>query len=81
MAYIEQTEVPAARGLLKKIYQDAITRAGKVWNIVRLTSINPRITRAHLGFYGSVMKRDSSLEPRLRETLAIVVSRANDCFY
>ena len=81
MAYIEQTPPEAAEGLLKKIYSDAIARAGKVWNIVKISGINPRITRAHLGFYASIMKRDNSLTQRLRETLAVVVSRANDCFY
>lgn len=81
MAYIKQTETEAAEGLLKKIYTDSIARAGKVWNIVKLSSINPRITRAHLGFFSSVMKRDTSLTPRMRETLAVVVSRANHCVY
>ena len=81
MAYIQQTEVEAAEGLLKKIFQDSIKRAGKVWNIVKLTGINPSITRAHLGLFGSVMNRDNSLPKRVRETLAVVVSRANDCHY
>ncbi|MCP4093292.1 MAG: peroxidase [Planctomycetes bacterium] len=81
MAYIQQTEIEAADGLLKKIFQDSIKRAGRVWNIVKLTGINPRATRAHLGIYGSVMKLDTSLSVRERETLAVVVSRANDCHY
>ena len=81
MAYIKQTEIDAAEGLLKKIYTDSIARAGKVWNIVKISGINPRITRAHLGFFTSVMKRDNALTPRMRETLAVVVSRTNDCFY
>lgn len=81
MAWIRQTGDEEASGLIAKIFEDARRRAGKVWNIVRLTSINPRMTRAHLGLYGSVMKQDSSLSPRLRETLAVVVSRANACDY
>jgi alkylhydroperoxidase family enzyme len=81
MAYIQQTETDAAEGLLKKIYSDSIARAGKVWNIVKISGINPKITRAHLGFFTSVMKRDTSLSPRVRETLAVVVSRVNHCFY
>jgi alkylhydroperoxidase family enzyme len=81
MAHIKQTEIEAAEGLLKKIFQDSIKRAGRVWNIVKLTGINPRATRAHLGLYSSVMKLDTSLSPRVRETLAVVVSRANECHY
>lgn len=81
MAYIQQTEPAAADGLLKKIFDDGLARAGRVWNIVKLTGINPRTTRAHLGLYTSVMKHDSALKPRMRESLAVVVSRANDCFY
>jgi|FLOH01.1.fsa_nt_gi alkylhydroperoxidase family enzyme len=81
MAFIEQIEPDAAEGLLKKIFSDSIARAGKVWNIVKISGINPRITRAHLGFYASIMKLNTSMTPRMRETLAVVVSRANACFY
>ena len=81
MAYIQQSEPHQASGLLKKIYDEAIARAGKVWNIVKLTGINPRMTRAHLGLYQSIMHTDSALTPRTRETLAVVVSRANECHY
>lgn len=81
MAWIRQVEDEEASGLLERIFADARRRAGKVWNILRLTSLNPRMTRAHLGLYQSVMHQDSSLNPRLREALAVVVSRANACDY
>ena len=81
MAYIQQTQPHQASGLIKKIYNDAISRAGKVWNIVKLTGINPQTTRAHLGLYQSIMHKDSALTPRMRETLAVIVSGANECHY
>lgn len=81
MAYIQQTQPHQASGLIKKIYTDAISRAGKVWNIVKLTGINPRMTRAHLGLYQSIMHKDSALTPRMREALAVIVSSANECHY
>jgi alkylhydroperoxidase family enzyme len=81
MAWIRQISNEEATGTLKKIFDDALRRAGRVWNIVRLTSLNPQNTRAHLGLYRSVMHQDSSLSPRMRETLAVVVSRANACHY
>lgn len=81
MAWIRQIPDDEAEGLLQKIYADAVKRGGRVWNIVRIMSQNPRTLRASMGFYRSVMHADSGLEPRLRETLAVVVSRANDCHY
>ncbi|MFK5956638.1 MAG: hypothetical protein QM477_09360 [Planctomycetota bacterium] len=81
MAWIQQIADQDAQGVVKKIFADALRRAGRVWNIVRLTSLNGGMTRAHMGLYRSVMAADSSLEPRLRETLAVVVSQENDCHY
>jgi len=81
MAYIQQTQIHQAVGLLKTIYDNAIARAGKVWNIVKLTGINPTMTRAHLGLYQSIMHKDSALTPRMREALAVIVSSANECHY
>ena len=81
MAWIRQISDQEAQGLVKKIFDDAVRRVGRVWNIVRLTSLNGGMTRAHMGLYRSVMTADSSLERRVRETLAVVVSRANGCHY
>ncbi len=81
MPWIQQIEEDAAEGLLARIYSDARRRAGRIWNIIRIQSQNPRQLRAGLGLYSAVMKTDSALQPRLRETLAVVVSRANECHY
>jgi len=81
MAWIRQLSNEEATGTLKKIFDDALRRTGRVWNIVRLTSLNAQQTRSHLGLYRSVMHQDSALTPRMRETLAVVVSRVNDCHY
>ncbi|MBC8329460.1 MAG: carboxymuconolactone decarboxylase family protein [Planctomycetes bacterium] len=81
MGWIRQIQDEEATGLLRKIFTDAVQRAGRVWNVVRIMSPNPRQLRASMGLYRSVMQADSSLEPRLRETLAVVVSRANGCHY
>lgn len=78
---IQQTSDDEATGLLRKIFDDAVRRAGRVWNIVRVQSLNPHQLRASLGIYQAVMKTDSALSPRLRETVAVVVSRANSCHY
>ncbi len=81
MAWIRLTEPDEATGLLARIYKSAVDRAGRVWNILRLQSPNPQQLRANMMLYTSVMHADSALTPRLRETLAVVVSRANHCYY
>lgn len=85
MAHIRQVDPEsseaAADPVLSQIYLEAIRRAGKVWNIVKVTSLGPRATRASLGLYQEIMHGPSPLSRRMRETLAVVVSRANDCHY
>lgn len=85
MAHIRQIDPgsseAAADPVLSQIYREAERRAGKVWNIVRVTSLGPRATRASLALYQEVMLGPSPLSRRLREALAVVVSRANDCHY
>jgi alkylhydroperoxidase family enzyme len=66
---------------LRQIYDQAVRRAGRVWNIVRLTSLGPRATRASLALYQEIMLGPGALPRRVRETLAVVVSRANACAY
>jgi len=81
MAWIEQQPEKDAAGLLAKIYKDAVQRSGKVWNILKIMSLNPRQLRASMGLYASLVHLDSALSARMRQTLAVVVSRANDCHY
>jgi alkylhydroperoxidase family enzyme len=81
MPYIEQVPVPEARGFLKKMFDDALERAGRVWHIVHIMSQNPRAMDASMKFYGAIMFGASPLTRWQREMLAVVTSKANDCFY
>lgn len=81
MPYIEQVPVGEATGFLRKMFDDALERAGRVWHIVHVMSQNPRAMDASLKFYGAVMFGPSPLSRRQREMLAVVTSKANDCFY
>ena len=81
MAYIDLISVEAATGRLRVMYDAAIARAGKVYNIVRTMSPNPAVLEASMGLYANVMKGPSKLPRKEREMLATVVSRANDCLY
>lgn len=69
------------QGLLGRIYDDAMKRAGKVWHIVRLMSLRPRQVQASMGLYQVAMFGESALSRAEREMIATVVSAANDCFY
>ena len=81
MPYIHQVPVSEAKGFLKKLFDDALERAGRVWNIVHIMSQNPRALDASIGFYGAIMFGPSPLTRWQREMLAVVTSKANDCFY
>ncbi len=81
MSYIRLVANDEATGRLKELYDQAIKRAGRIYNIVRTMSPNPAVMEASMAFYIHIMKGPSSLSRREREMLATVVSRANDCFY
>ncbi|MFN0110009.1 MAG: hypothetical protein ACKVZH_14235 [Blastocatellia bacterium] len=86
MAYIQIIEPGNATGALKTEYDAAIKRAGKVFNILKVQSLNAATLRASMQLYSTTMHPDSEhgasgLTRAEREMLATVVSRANDCFY
>ena len=81
MAYIELVSDDAAKGRLRRLFDAAIARAGRVYNIVRTMSPNPPVLEASMGLYVQVMKGESGLSRRERELLATVTSRANRCHY
>ncbi len=81
MPYIEQIPVERATGRLKRLFDEALERAGRVWHIVHVMSQNPRTMDTSLGFYRAVMFGPSPLSRWQREMLAVVTSKANGCFY
>jgi hypothetical protein len=82
MPYIHVVPVAEATGLLKKLYVNAIRRAGKIWNIVSIMSVNPRAMQASIdGMYATLMFGESGLTRAQREMIAVVVSSANHCPY
>ena len=81
MAWIETVDTESADGLLGEIYKSAVRRAGRVFNILRVQSINPPVLQAGMGLYLGIMHGKSPLSRQQREMLATVVSRANDCHY
>lgn len=81
MPYIQQIPIDKATGLLKKELEKAIKRAGRIWNIVQIMSLNGRVMQASMQMYGAAMFADSPLSRQQREMLAVVVSKANHCVY
>jgi alkylhydroperoxidase family enzyme len=81
VAWIKTISVEEAKGELRREYAAAIERAGRVWNIVKLMSLNPRTLRASMGVYLSAMHGPSTLSRAQREILAVGVSKTNPCHY
>ena len=81
MAWIETVAEQDAEGLLDQIYSAARRRVGRVFNILKVQSTNPRVLQSSMGLYGSTMYGQSPLTRAQREMLALVVSAANECHY
>jgi alkylhydroperoxidase family enzyme len=81
LAWIRTIPPGEASGLLKRVYDQAVRRAGQVANILRVMSLDPAVLEASMELYKRVMLGRSGLSRRQREMLAVVVSRANDCHY
>jgi uncharacterized peroxidase-related enzyme len=81
MPWIRTVDPDDAEGPLGDFYQRALARAGRVWNILRLQSINPEVLQASTALYLAIMYGSSPLSRGQRELLAVVVSRSNGCHY
>jgi alkylhydroperoxidase family enzyme len=81
MAFIRTIPPEAADGDLARIYGDAVKRAGKVYRILQLQSLNPDVLAASLQIYKAIMYGPSPLSRVEREAIAVTVSRVNECFY
>ncbi|MDE2653206.1 MAG: peroxidase [Gemmatimonadetes bacterium] len=77
------TEIPReeATGLLRRELDAAVERAGRVWKIVQVMSLNAPVLRATMEQYAAIMFGPSPLSRFQRELLATVVSAELDCFY
>lgn len=81
MAHIPYVPYDEAEGLLAELYEEYGGRSGRVDNIIRIHSLNPRSMRDHVRLYAHLMRGRSPLSRVQREMLAVVVSAENDCFY
>jgi uncharacterized peroxidase-related enzyme len=82
MAWIKTVAPEEAVGLLKRIYEAAKRRAGRVYNVLRLQSPRPEVLQASVALYIEIMRSPKSpLTRAQREMIATAVSRANGCVY
>ena len=82
MAWIDTVPPDRASGLLKRLYDAAIKRSGRIYNIIRLQSIRPKVLRCSTQLYIEVMRSsESALSRAQREMIATTVSRLNQCYY
>jgi uncharacterized peroxidase-related enzyme len=82
LAWVRTVPPEEATGLLKSLYDAAIKRAGRVFNVISLQSFRPKVLRASTMLYSEVMLgKESALSRAQREMIATVVSRINECHY
>ncbi len=81
MAWIKTVPPEEASGKLKGLYEEAVRRAGRIFNIIRVQSLNPGVLAASTQLYTTLMHGPGSLTRAEREMLATVTSWANGCFY
>lgn len=82
MAWIRTILPDAATGLLERLYRDSIKRAGRVFNIISVQSLQPEVLRASNQLYMAVMYGPKEpLSRAQREMIAAAVSQVNDCYY
>ena len=81
VAHIDKIPPQDATGALRREYDGAIRRAGRIWEIVAVQSQNGESLRHSMRLYGQVMFRDSPLTRAQREMIAVVTSQVNECHY
>jgi len=81
MAWIKTIPEEEAEGNLKRQYDAAIKRAGRVYNIVKINSLKPDLMRTFMQIYLQLMFGPSGLSRAQREMIAVVVSKVNQCHY
>jgi len=81
VTWITTIEENEARGLLALVYRVARWRRGRVPNIVKVSSLHPRLLATLGPLFRTLMEGPSPLSRAQRKMVAIVASKVNDCFY
>ncbi len=81
MAYIRVIDEDEAEGKLFTVYDNIQRTRGRLSNVLRIQSLDPKGLEAHLGLYMAHIYRPGGLGRLERELIAVVVSVANGCDY
>ena len=81
MSWIREIDPDEAEGLLARLFAAARRRAGKVFKVLRVQSVEPRVLDASVRLYQELMFGPGPLTRSQREMIAVAVSRANACAY
>jgi uncharacterized peroxidase-related enzyme len=81
MPHIDVIEPADADGRLQVIYDDLLEKRGKIAEVHKIQSLNPESIINHMDLYMTIMFGRSPLKRVLREMIAVVVSKANNCDY
>lgn len=81
MAYIRVIDEDEADGELFEVYDHVQKARGRLSNVLRIESLNPRALRRHVDLYMELLFSKGPLSRPERELIAVTVSAANDCGY
>lgn len=81
MPYIKVIKHAEAEGELKEIYDHLLETRGKLAEVHKIQSLNPKSIMNHMDLYMTIMFGKSPLKRYQREMIAVVVSAANQCEY
>jgi len=82
MSWIEVVHEEQAEEPLRSVYLRVRAARGHVANVLKAQSLRPEALDAHQRLYRELMfGRGSSLTRRVREMIAVVVSKVNRCHY
>jgi len=81
MARIKVIQENEAQGELHDIYESLIESRGKLAEVHKIQSLNPKTILSHMNLYMDIMYGQSPLKRAQREMIAVVVSVANQCEY
>lgn len=81
MTWIKTIEESEAQGLLTWVYRVLRWTRGRVPNIVKVSSLNPRLLVTLGPLFRTIMEGPSPLTRSQRKMVAIVASKVNNCFY
>lgn len=81
MAHIDIIQYEDSEGELKEAYDHLIETRGRLADVHRIHSLNPKAMLDHMELYMTLMYGKSPLKRLQRELIGVVVSIANECHY